>query len=803
MKDISKERIGKRNKMKNGMYAEIIDYIKYDDISVRFDDGTFVPHRRYDHFKNGDIVCPTKTISHIGETAIHGDKTYTIIKWRNNADIDFIDDTGVLYEHKTYYRFKHCSSFRVKNTNSSNHHIGERKQMNCGEFATIIDFDMKTKTITIKFDDGTIRENLQYSNFQTGRIGRNEYGKIDRTGETNIMSNGQKAVIIEYRKTSDIDIQFEDGTIVKNRQYGSFKNGTVQNPNKPACGFIVEGRKTDKSKYLHQKLLMNCGLECEIIDVLNSGNLTVQFENGEIREGVAYNEFNNRSVLPLSGFAFKYLGEENIMSNGQKAVIIAYRSNNDLDIQFEDGTIVCNMKYRSFQRGYIKNPNTPNPKSAELNRVGQTMIMNSGLSATIIRYASAQDYDVQFEDGIVVTSKNIRCFDDGEILHPVIGKSYQIKETEQKFLGKRKRMNNGIFATIIAYRNATDITVRFEDGTNVDTTIHSFRKGKVSHPLYVRNSESYNELFVASYFHQLGFDKATKGSLAEIDSDFCNLELDMYNPNVNGCKVAIEYDGGYHGHTRKKDLLKNKLCKKNGIILIRIREPQLEQYTYDNVKFYPLTTANLGSDELKKVISDIVCYINTVCKTNYVIDLELTPDIKTVDSYARLGECKKMNNGMKATIIAYRHSNDIDIQFEDGAISTNKTYSCFKSGCIGHPTLSYMYLTHINKTNVMTNGMVARIIAFRSHTDMDVEFEDGAIREHVSSESFNKGKIRHPLCGMDARSVRHRKERLGESKTCKDGRIATIIKYTKYDDIIVRFDDETEWNTSYQRFKLA
>ena len=161
MKDISKERIGKRNKMKNGMYAEIIDYIKYDDISVRFDDGTVVPHRRYDHFKNGDIVCPTKTISHIGETAIHGDKTYTIIKWRNNADIDFIDDTGVLYEHKTYYRFKHCSSFRVKNTNSYNHHIVERKQMNYGEFATIIDFDMKTKKITVKFDDGTIRENLQ------------------------------------------------------------------------------------------------------------------------------------------------------------------------------------------------------------------------------------------------------------------------------------------------------------------------------------------------------------------------------------------------------------------------------------------------------------------------------------------------------------------------------------------------------------------------------------------------------------------------------------------------------------------
>ena len=37
--------------------------------------------------------------------------------------------------------------------------------------------------------------------------------------------------IIEYRRNDDIDIQFEDGTIVKNRTYRRFKEGKIKNPN--------------------------------------------------------------------------------------------------------------------------------------------------------------------------------------------------------------------------------------------------------------------------------------------------------------------------------------------------------------------------------------------------------------------------------------------------------------------------------------------------------------------------------------------------------------------------------------------
>lgn len=116
--------------------------------------------------------------------------------------------------------------------------------------------------------------------------------KIDRTGETNIATNEQVMTIIEYRKNDDIDIQFEDETIVKHKQYTNFKKGTIQNPN--------------------------------------------------------FNKKNNRK------------GETNIANNGQVMTIVKYRGCNNIDVQFEDNTIVKHKSYQSFLKGKIKNPNYNN-----------------------------------------------------------------------------------------------------------------------------------------------------------------------------------------------------------------------------------------------------------------------------------------------------------------------------------------------------------------------------------------------------------------------------------------------------------
>lgn len=54
--------------------------------------------------------------------------------------------------------------------------------------------------------------------------------KNERIGISMMMNCGMKATIIAYRQYSDIDIQFEDGTIVKHKRYDHFKTGAIKFP---------------------------------------------------------------------------------------------------------------------------------------------------------------------------------------------------------------------------------------------------------------------------------------------------------------------------------------------------------------------------------------------------------------------------------------------------------------------------------------------------------------------------------------------------------------------------------------------
>lgn len=71
-------------------------------------------------------------------------------------------------------------------------------------------------------------------------------GKIkDRTNEERINKQGLIMKIIRYGGAKDIDVEFKDGTIIKNREYGDFKKGTIKNLCHPEVfdfGFISEGK---------------------------------------------------------------------------------------------------------------------------------------------------------------------------------------------------------------------------------------------------------------------------------------------------------------------------------------------------------------------------------------------------------------------------------------------------------------------------------------------------------------------------------------------------------------------------------
>lgn len=328
--------------------------------------------------------------------------------------------------------------------------LGEEKIMNNGQKAVIIAY-RNAKDIDIQFEDKTIVKCRTYHSFQKGKISNpNHTPHLD---ETKIMKNGMKATIVVYRKIDDIDIRFEDGTIVTGKRYDHFLNGTIKNPS-------ILLNRVGESK------IMQCGMKATIIHYENNRDIDVQFEDGTIIRHRAYQHFQigniiNPNIIP-------HLGESRIMNNGQKATIIDYRAAKDIDIRFEDGTIVNNKDLYAFKRGNILNPNF-RPKLYE------EKIMNNGMKATIIVYRNSHDIDVQFEDETVVKHKTYQSFQKGEISNP--------NYNPYSHLGETKMMNNGLKATIISYRTSNDIDIKFEDEIIVSHIKYdSFYLGQTMHP---------------------------------------------------------------------------------------------------------------------------------------------------------------------------------------------------------------------------------------------------------------------------------------------------------------------------------
>ena len=56
----------------------------------------------------------------------------------------------------------------------------------------------------------------------------------DRTGETRVNNDGEEMKIIRYGNKNDIDVRFDDGTVIKNRTYEHFKKGNIKNPMTPS-----------------------------------------------------------------------------------------------------------------------------------------------------------------------------------------------------------------------------------------------------------------------------------------------------------------------------------------------------------------------------------------------------------------------------------------------------------------------------------------------------------------------------------------------------------------------------------------
>ena len=413
------DRLGETKMMNCGMKATIVRYGRYEDIDVCFEDGAVVKHKAYSAFKKGEIANPNMKASaenRLGETRMMKcGMEATIIRYGNAKDIDVCFEDRTVATHKTYNAFK---KGEMANSNIKVSRLSETRMMNCGMEATIIRYGKYTD-IDVRFEDGIIVNNRKYSTFKKGEIANpNMKASAENClGETRMMNCGMKATIIRYENYKDIDVRFEDEAVVVHRQYNQFKKGKIANPNMKAS---AEDR-------LGETRVMNCGMKATIIRYGKYTDIDVRFEDGIEAVHKTYNSFKKGNIAhqKTNVSAEARLGETRMMNCGMEATIIRYGNATDIDVRFEDGTVVKDRRYEDFKKGKITNQNM---KASVENRLGETRMMNCGMEATIIRYGNATDIDVRFEDGKVVKHGRYGNYKTGAITHQSLQLSHGSKD---------------------------------------------------------------------------------------------------------------------------------------------------------------------------------------------------------------------------------------------------------------------------------------------------------------------------------------------------------------------------------------
>lgn len=476
--------------------------------------------------------------------------------------------------------------------------IGEQNKANNGQIMTIIAY-RNNKDLDVRFEDGTVVTNKDYECFRRGRI-KNPKLVNQVVGKKSMSNEGQTMECIAFRSYMDIDVQFEDGTIVTNKQYMHFVSGGIHNPN--FCKIHIGERRKNKSD-----------LWMTIIDLENMSNITVQFDDGEIITNKTYSAFTVGNIghpfLSKRGIpktprtkkeyepritGDKRIGMKQISNKGQKMTIIDYRTPDDIDVQFEDGTIVKNVKFDKFNRGSVKNPMYFANKY-----IGKENISNEGYRMTVIKYESYDKVLVRFDNGYetYTTSSN---FDAGQVRN--------FKAASDNVMGQQSTATNGQTMTIVGYRNSNDIDVQFEDGTIVkNKRFRAFKDGLIENPNKVtKRKTSVNEFAILFYLERYGFEKMPCGTMQSYG--FGRKELDCYHAEKS---IAIEYDGGPWHTNQNRYMEKNTICTTNKIFLYRIRcGCELLDYHSPYYKQYALKAKHEFSMEFENIVKEMIGDIN-------------------------------------------------------------------------------------------------------------------------------------------------------------------------------------------------
>lgn len=363
-------------------------------------------------------------------------------------------------------------------------HLGETIRHISGAVMTIVAYrGCNDVDILFKFQSGAehLAEHKRYGQFTPFMKYPSSYDYLGMKSVHAVTGKGME--ITGYRSYKDITVTFEDGGVNPHSSVDAFKKGAVADPNAPS---------------------------------------------NELRSAASKGKAKTQVRIRQAG---RHLGEMVQCKNGQTAEIVAWRTNHDMDIRFEDGVMVEHIAYESFKKGTIRHPDIrvktelTTPKT---DRVGETgLSLKTGMLMEIIVYRTAQDLDVRFEDGAVACHKTYTNFKKGMIQYP----------NENTRLGETIYVPRvGLDLTICGYRSAKDVDVVYEDGTKVCSVNYKMlRKSPPKHPVFDAPKGK-----ILGSIELTGFAFRTLDTpyfyCRDLESD--TLEADILTPKQILCKAA-------------------------------------------------------------------------------------------------------------------------------------------------------------------------------------------------------------------------------------------------------------------------
>ena len=360
------------------------------------------------------------------------------------------------------------------------------------------------------------------------------------------------------------------------------------------------------------------------------------------------------------------LGQVGINNQGLKMTIIAYRKNNDIDIQFEDGIILTNRSYDNFLKGRMKHPIRYEESFAyhievelgldinkiwnwQKNTVSPYEITKQS-NKKVWLYCQEKDYHND-EGGYEVSCNSFyrgcRCgYCYNRKVHKLDSVGFLYPQATQMIVNdKRNNVTMEDMYKIAPYSAKKFYFKCSECGKDSDEkkTLSMVIKQNFSCK-YCSDGISIPNKILRQISEQLRLN----WKFEYMEDWLGQKRLDAYDNNF---KIAIEMDGNYGNHKENKtDKWKDEQCLKHGIYVVRVDLTNDKEYygnTFEYIKkqildsplalIYDFSNFNWGlawNNSLKSLACEVKKLVEEGCMDKEIVE-KLNISIGTVRNYKR------------------------------------------------------------------------------------------------------------------------------------------------------------------------